>query len=186
MRAFAASVRPCCPPSKPAPGNVATRNARLRAPKPPGAFIVPEAMWTPAPAAPNSESQAGIGCRRTFDSPAGPSSAEHRLDAEPYRTDESGDDDGDHGLERIALGLLDAPAPPPQMLEIGPQFSAIALLYSERGQDRHHRLEHHRLDIVRMTPLLLGQRFGDHRADIVALHHRLMIRATFSNPRFAK
>jgi hypothetical protein len=39
-----------------------------------------------------------------------------------------------------------------------------------------------------MKPLLLGQRLGDNRPDILFTHlaHRLMIRATFSNPRLAK
>jgi hypothetical protein len=39
-----------------------------------------------------------------------------------------------------------------------------------------------------MKPLLLGQRLGDNNPDILAAHfgHRLMIRATFSNPRLAK
>jgi hypothetical protein len=37
-------------------------------------------------------------------------------------------------------------------------------------------------------PLLFGQRLGDNGPDVLAAHfvHRLMIRATFSNPRLAK
>ena len=39
--------------------------------------------------------------------------AEHDLEAQPHRADKTGDDNGDHGLESIALGLLDTFAPAP-------------------------------------------------------------------------
>src|SRR5260370_34602340 len=67
------------------------------------------------------------------DRPTG-SFAEHDLDAEPCRTDQSGHDHGDDGLECIALRLFDALTPPPQMLKIGAHFLRIRLLNSERRQ----------------------------------------------------
>src|SRR5467141_1668968 len=48
--------------------------------------------------------------------------AEHDLDAEPHRSDKAGDDNGNDGLECIALRLFDALAPAPQMLKVRPQF----------------------------------------------------------------
>ena len=84
------------------------------------------------------------------------------------------------------------------------QFAPIVFLDPERSQDRRHRLEHHRIDVALLKPMLFGKRFGDHRPDVFSAHlihrsvivsriaaiaarcHLLMIRATFSKPRLAK
>src|SRR3954471_10686579 len=50
--------------------------------------------------------------------------SKHDFDAEPDRADEPCRDDGNDGLERIALGLLHARPPAPQMLKIGAQLLA--------------------------------------------------------------
>jgi len=48
--------------------------------------------------------------------------AERRLDAEPHGPDETGYDQPDDRLEGVALRLLDASAPAPQMLKIRPNI----------------------------------------------------------------
>jgi hypothetical protein len=48
--------------------------------------------------------------------------AEHDLDAEPHRSDNAGDDNGNDGLERIALCLFDALAPASQVMKVRSQF----------------------------------------------------------------
>src|ERR1700704_3481415 len=103
--------------------------------------------------------------------------AEHDLDTEPYRTDEPGDDNCNHGLERIALRLLDTFAPASQVLKVGAQFLAILFLDPERGQDGRDGPKNHGVDIVVMKPLLFGQRLGDDGPDILITHgiHRLVI-----------
>src|SRR5713226_9414124 len=113
---------------------------------------------------------------------------EHDLDAEPYRSDKAGNDDDNNGLEGIALRLLDALAPASQMLKVRPQLLAVLFLDSERCQNGGDGLENHGVDVVKVEPLLFSQRLGDNRPDILVAHdiHRLMIRATFSNPRLAK
>src|ERR1700731_441598 len=70
---------------------------------------------------------------------------EHDLEAEPHRADKPGDNDGDHGLEGIALRLLDALAPAPQMLKVRAQLLAILFLDPERGQDGCDGAENHRV-----------------------------------------
>jgi hypothetical protein len=74
------------------------------------------------------------------------------------------------------------------MLKVRSQFLAVLFLDPERGQNGRDGFENHRVDIVKMQPLLFGQRFGNDCPDILVAHgiHRLMIRATFSNPRLAK
>jgi hypothetical protein len=47
--------------------------------------------------------------------------AEHHLDAQPHRADQPGNDNCNHRLEGIALRLLDAFAPAPQMLKVRTQ-----------------------------------------------------------------
>ena len=49
--------------------------------------------------------------------------AEHDFDAEPHRSDKAGDDNGNDGLECIALRLFDALAPASQVLKVRSQFS---------------------------------------------------------------
>ena len=44
--------------------------------------------------------------------------AEHDLDAKPNRADKPGDDHGNDGLEGVALRLLYALSPAPQMLKV--------------------------------------------------------------------
>ena len=124
---------------------------------------------------------------------AADSFAEHDLGPEPDRTDQAGADDGDDGLESIALNLFDALSPTPQMLEIGALLAPWLFLDPERGQDGCDRLEDDGIEIAMTKPLLFGQRLGDNGPDLVgpdlglaSLAHRLMIRATFSNPRLAK
>jgi hypothetical protein len=48
--------------------------------------------------------------------------AERCLEAESHRAKEACHDDADNGLESEPLGLLDAFAPPSQMLKIRPQL----------------------------------------------------------------
>jgi hypothetical protein len=48
--------------------------------------------------------------------------AERRLDAEPHGPDEAGYDQPDDRLEGVALRLLHASAPAPQMLKIRPNI----------------------------------------------------------------
>ena len=81
---------------------------------------------------------------------------------------QTGDDDGDRGLESIALSLLDALSPSPQMLEIGAQLTPISVFNSERRQDGRHGLEHHGVDIFVMKSLLFRQCLGNHRPDIMS------------------
>jgi hypothetical protein len=113
---------------------------------------------------------------------------EHDLDAEPYRPDEACHDNCDRGLERKTLSLFDTLAPTPQMLKVRAQFLAVLLLDPERSQDCCDGFENHGINVVVTKPLLFGQRLGDNGPDLLAAHfvHRLMIRATFSNPRLAK
>jgi hypothetical protein len=58
--------------------------------------------------------------------------AEHDLDAKPHRSDEAGDDDGDDGLECIALCLFDAFAPTSQVLKVRPQFGSDFVIWNLR------------------------------------------------------
>jgi hypothetical protein len=96
--------------------------------------------------------------------------AEHRLDAEPDRTDKAGDDNSNHGLESITLRLLDAFAPTPQVLEIGANFSPVLFIYPERDQDGGYGTQNHGVDIAVMQPLLLSQRLGNDRANVFVAH----------------
>jgi hypothetical protein len=114
--------------------------------------------------------------------------AEHDLDTEPDCSEKARDDNADDCLEGVALSLLDALAPAPQMLEISTQLSAILFFHAERGENGRNRPENDRFDIVTMQSLLLGQGLGNDGPDVfVARHiHRLRFFATFSKPRLAK
>jgi len=114
--------------------------------------------------------------------------AEHDLDAEPCRTDQSGHDHGDDGLECIALRLFDALTPTPQMLKIGAHFLPIRFLNSEGRQRGRDRPQNDGIDVIAAEPLLFGQRLGHNGPDILVAQcvHRLIILATFSKPRGAR
>ena len=73
------------------------------------------------------------------------------------------------------------------MLKIRAKLSAILLFYAERGQSGRNGLQNERIDIVVTKLLLFGERLDNDGSDISSHYaaHRLMIRATFSNPRFA-
>src|SRR4051794_210276 len=53
------------------------------------------------------------------------SSAKHDFNAEPYRTDKTGDDYCNDRLECVALRVLDAFAPPSQVLEVRAQLDSV-------------------------------------------------------------
>src|SRR6201999_2922437 len=110
--------------------------------------------------------------------------AQHNLDTKPDRPDEAGNDDGDDGFAGKTLRLFYILAPTPQVLEIGTQLLTIVLLNSKRDQDGCNRFENCGVNIVLMQLLLFGQRLGYSGPDVLTTHfaHRLMIRATFSNP----
>jgi hypothetical protein len=82
------------------------------------------------------------------------------------------------------------------VLKVRAQFLAILLLDPERSQDGRDGTENHGIDIVAMDPVLFCQRLDDNGPNILVPHdvhgsiisrgQRLMILATFSNPRFAK
>jgi hypothetical protein len=91
--------------------------------------------------------------------------AKHRLDAKPQRAEETRDDDADDRLEGETLRLLDAFAPPPQVLEIGAQLATIVFLYSKGSKHRGNGTIDHGIDIAVMDPLLFAKRLGHNRAD---------------------
>jgi len=70
----------------------------------------------------------------------------------------------------------------------GSKFFTILFLDPQRRQDGRDGPEHDGVDVVVMQPSLFGECFRDNRPDIFVPHgaHRLIILATFSNPRFAK
>jgi hypothetical protein len=116
--------------------------------------------------------------------------AKHRLDTEPHRAEKTRDDDADDGLEGETLRLLDAFAPPPQVLEIGAQFAAVFFLDAEGGKYRGDGAINHGIDIVVMDPLLLAKRFRHDGADglFVEVSHgntalRDDIGSSFDDPR---
>jgi hypothetical protein len=76
----------------------------------------------------------------------------------------------DYGLESIALCLLDAFAPTPQVLEISANFSPVLFIYPERDQDGGDGTQNHGVDIAVMQTLLLGQRLGNDRANVFVAH----------------
>jgi hypothetical protein len=91
--------------------------------------------------------------------------AKHRLDAKPQRAEETRDDDADDRLEGETLRLLDAFAPPPQVLEIGAQLATIVFLYSKGSKHCGNGTIDHGIDIAVMDPLLFAKRLGHNRAD---------------------
>src|SRR5690242_20456996 len=93
--------------------------------------------------------------------------AEHDLDAEPHCPKNACDDNRDRRLERKTLGLLDAFAPTPKVLEISAQLAAVFFFDTEGGQNGGDRPHYHDLDICVMHPLLFGKRLQHHGADFI-------------------
>src|SRR5579871_2718692 len=112
--------------------------------------------------------------------------SEHRLDAEPHRSEKAGHDDTDDGLEGKTLGLFDALAPSPQVLEVGAQLAAIFLFDSERRQYSRDRTVDHGPDIAAVNPLLFAQRLHHNGTNSVFTefsHDRSLFGSSFDDPR---
>lgn len=84
--------------------------------------------------------------------------SQHALESKPRRPDEARYDHRNHRLERIALRLLNAFAPSPQMLKVRSQFLPILLFQTERDQNGCDSLLHCSVNAAVLLPLLFRYR----------------------------
>jgi hypothetical protein len=117
-----------------------------------------------------------------------PSFSERDFQAEPHRPQKSGHNHSDRGFEGETLSLLNAPAPPSQVLEIGSKFAPIILVYAERREGCRNSPQYNGIDFISIELLLFGECLENNRLDILILKtiHRFMILATFSKVRLPK
>jgi hypothetical protein len=73
----------------------------------------------------------------------------------------TGDDHGYDCFEGVALSLLYARAPAPQVLEISAQFSAILFFHAERRENGRNCAENNGFDIVAVHSLLRLAKWKD-------------------------